>query len=64
MLAHNAREGPAQCLEAPQTSTTAEEDIKIRIQDFRSWAAGLGADVDALEVRQSPQVCTPEGTEL
>ena len=56
VMAHTARERPAECLEVPQTSTTTEDDIKSRIHDFRAWAAGLGADMDAVEVRQSPQV--------
>lgn len=62
MLALAAKQSPAICLEAPQMSTAAEDDIKSRIQDFKHWACGLGADMDALEVRQSPQVRSTAGT--
>ncbi len=61
-MAHIARESPAKCLEGPQISM--EEDTESKIRDFEHWAAGLGAQMDAVEVRQSPQVRNKASTLL
>ena len=61
-MALAVKKNPADCLEAPQMSDAAEEDIKSRIQDFGHWACGLGAAMEGLEVRQSPQVRMSTGT--
>ena len=61
-MAHNVTDSPAKCLEGTQSSM--EEDTESKIRAFEHWAAGLGADMDAIEVRQSPQVRSKASTLL
>ena len=59
ILAHQVTEMPAACLEHPKAAYVGDEDTEIKIQDFKQWLDGLGAHVDALDIRESLQVCKP-----
>lgn len=59
ILAHQLTETPAACLEHPKAAYVGEEDTETKIKDFRQWLDGLGAQVDALNIRVSPEVRKP-----
>ena len=59
ILAHQVTETPAACLEHPKAAYVGGEDTETKIQDFRQWLDGLGAQVDALNIRESLEVCKP-----
>ena len=59
ILAHQVTETRAACLEHPKAAYVGVEDTETKIRDFRQWLDGLGAQVDALDIRESLEVCKP-----
>ena len=55
LIARSVANNPASCSNGPQ-NVIKEEDMTEQIQDFKRWLSGLGAYVDAMNIRQSPQV--------